>query len=136
MNKKGYTMIEVIITLTVTLSLAYGVITIPARLMREYNEYQELIDETNDLNVIRSSVIIDLEGVEVEKIDTNTLSIGDSVYRFSEEGLRRDKNGNVLLLSNDSYFFDLDGHLLRIYNDSQDLHFGLSTSFNRGEINE
>lgn len=136
MNKKGYTFIEVLITLTITLSIAYGVITVPVRLMQEYNSYQELIDETNDLNQIRTAVITDLQGVDVEEIDTNTLRIGNSVYKFAEDGIQRDKGGSVLVLSNEIYFFETDGELLHIYNDSNSLKFGLSTSLDRGELSE
>lgn len=136
MNKKGYTFIEVLITLTITLSIAYGVITVPTMVMKEYRDFQDLTSSINDGNVIRTSLTTDIQGGKIVAIDANTLTIGQKVYRFSEEGLKRDNNGDVSTLSDEIYFYTLDGEMLHIYNDTNSFKYATSSSFDRGELNE
>lgn len=144
LNKKGYTLIEVIIALTLTIPIVYGVITVPTTIMKEYNDLQELTSTINDSNVIRAALTTDIQGGKVEAIDDNTLAIGEKIYRFSESGLQRDNHGNVSKLSDEEYFYDLllDDKLLHIYkyNDAGDKVFNwkyaVASSFDRGELSD
>ena len=136
LNKKGYTLIEVLIALTLTIPIVYGVITVPTTIMKEYNDLQELISSINDSNVIRTSLTTDIQGGKVVAIDDNTLTIGEKIYRFSEEGLKRDNNGDVNKLSDEIYFYTLDGELLHIYNDTNSFKYAVASSFDRGELSD
>lgn len=136
LNKKGYTFIEVLITLTITLSIAYGVITVPTMVMKEYRDFQDLTSSINDNNAIRASLTTDIQGGKVAAIDANNLAIGEKIYRFSETGLQRDNHGDVSKLSDEVYFYRIDGELLHIYNDTNSFKYAISSSFDRGELNE
>lgn len=136
LNKKGYTFIEVLIALTLTIPIAYGVITVPTTIMKEYNDLQELTSSINDSNVIRASLTTDIQGGKVTAIDANYLAIGEKIYRFSETGLQRDNHGDVRKLSDEVYFYRIDGELLHIYNDTNSFKYAVASSFDRGELNE
>ena len=53
-NKRGFTVIELLITITLTLSIVYGALYIPIQFFKEYNDYsaisEKVIDEINILN--------------------------------------------------------------------------------------
>ena len=136
LNKKGYTLIEVLIALTLTIPIAYGVITVPTTLMKEYNELQELTSSINDSNVIRASLTTDIQGGKVTAIDANNLAIGEKIYRFSESGLQRDNHGDLRKLSDEVYFYSIDDELLHIYNDTNSFKYAVASSFDRGELSD
>ena len=136
LNKKGYTLIEVLIAVAITIPIAYGVITVPTTLMKEYNELQELTSSINDSNVIRTALTTDIQGGKVTAIDANNLAIGEKIYRFSEAGLQRDNHGDVNKLSDEIYFYTLDGELLHIYNDTNSFKYAVASSFDRGELSD
>lgn len=133
MNKKGFTFIEVLLTMAITISITYGVIILPAKLLQEYNEYNMLTVQTSDINLLRRSFTKDLSGVQAKEIDSSTLEIGDITYKFTDDGLKRDDNGSVIDLSSEVYFFELTGNNLNVYNENVSMEYGLSTSLNRGE---
>ena len=136
LNKKGYTLIEALIVLAITIPIAYGVITVPTTLMKEYNDLQELTSSINDSNVIRTALTTDILGGKVEAIDANNLAIGEKIYRFSESGLQRDNHGDVSKLSDEIYFYSIDGELLHIYNETNSFKYAVASNFDRGELSD
>ena len=134
MNKKGFTFIEVILTMAITLSITYGVVIFPAKIMQEYNEYNELVVETSDINLIRTALTKDLSGAQAEIVDAKTLKVGKGLYKFTDKGLKRDDGVSVVDLSSEVYSFQITGNMLHVYNDTVSIKYSLSTSLNRGEL--
>ena len=125
--------IEVLLTMAITISITYGVVILPTKLLQEYNEYNLLSVQTSDINLVRTSLTKDLSGVQAKEIDSSTLEIGDITYKFTEDGLKRDDNDSVIDLSSEVYFFELTENNLKVYNENVNMEYGLSTSLSRGE---
>lgn len=128
MNNKGFTVVELIMAIALTLTVVYGAIVIPTQMMRDYSEYNELVQETSDLNKIKKALSKDLEGVIVKELNFNTLQIGKSVYRFNQDGLYRESNGNNIKLSEQGVYYSIENKILNIYNDSMDLKYSIGNS--------
>ena len=143
MNNKGFAVIELLITLTLTLTIVYGVISVPTQLIKDYSEYQELIQYTNDINKTRKALSEDLESTLVKELDENTLQIGNKIYRFNDDGLYRESKGNTIELNSEKLYYNITnsnrGKLLRIYNGKVDLSYSINNSSfdlnSRGELN-
>lgn len=144
MDNKGFTVIELLITLTLTLTIVYGVISVPVQLLKDYSEYQKLIQYTNDTNKTRKALSKDLESTLVKALDENTLQIGNKIYRFNDDGLYRESKGNTVELNSEKLYYNITksnrGKLLHIYNGRVNLNYSINNSsfdlINRGELNE
>ena len=128
MNNKGFTVVELIMAISLTVTVVYGAIVIPTQMMRDYSEYNELVQETSDLNKIQKALSKDLEGVVVKELNFNTLQIGKSVYRFNQDGLYRENNGNNIKLSEQGVYYSIENKILNIYNDNMDLKYSIGNS--------
>ena len=128
MNNKGFTVVELIMAIALTLTVVYGAIVIPTQMMRDYSAYDELVQETSDLNKIKKALSKDLEGVVVKELNFNTLQIGKSVYRFNQDGLYRENNGNNIKLSEQGVYYSIENKILNIYNDNMDLKYSIGNS--------
>jgi len=128
MNNKGFTVVELIMAIALTLTVVYGAIVIPTQMMGDYLEYNELVQETSDLNKIKKALSKDLEGVVVKELNFNTLQIGKSVYRFNQDGLYRENNGNNIKLSEQGVYYSIENKILNIYNDNMDLKYSIGNS--------
>lgn len=143
MNNKGFTVIELLITLTLTLTIVYGVISVPTQLIKDYSEYQKLIQFTNDTNKTRKALSEDLESTLVKELDEKTLQIGNKIYRFNDDGLYRESKGNTIELNSEKLYYNITnsnrGKLLHIYNGKVDLSYSINNSSfdlnSRGELN-
>ena len=49
-NKRGFTIIELLITITLTLSIVYGALYIPIQFFKEYNDYSAVSEKVIDIN--------------------------------------------------------------------------------------
>ena len=128
MNNKGFTVVELIMAISLTVTVVYGAIVIPTQMMGDYLEYNELVQETSDLNKIKKALSKDLEGVVVKELNFNTLQIGKSVYRFNQDGLYRENNGNNIKLSEQGVYYSIENKILNIYNDNMDLKYSIGNS--------
>lgn len=143
-NNKGFTIIELLITLTFTLVIVYGVISVPTQLIKDYSEYQKLIQYTDDINKTRKALSMDLESTLVKALDENTLQIGNKLYRFDDDGLYRESKGNTVELNSEKLYYNITnsngGKLLHIYNGKINLSYSINNSSfdlnSRGESNE
>lgn len=143
MDNKGFTVIELLITLTLTLTIVYGVISVPTQLIKDYSEYQKLIQYTNDTNKTRKALSEDLESTMVKELDENTLQIGNKIYRFNDDGLYRESKGNTIELNSEKLYYNITnsnrGKLLHIYNGKVDLSYSINNSSfdlnSRGKLN-
>ena len=68
-NKRGFTIIELLITITLTLSIVYGALYIPIQFFREYNDYSAVSEKVIDINTLRATLTKDLYLPNIEKIN-------------------------------------------------------------------
>lgn len=130
MNKKGYTLIEVLMTIALVGMLMYSALYIPTDIMAKYNSYTIETKKMNDLIILRTAIISDLNNSYVEIIDTYKIKIGESIYTFGDKVLREDK-GNILNITDNQYSYKIENNSLIIYNDKISLNYNLSNSFKK-----
>lgn len=130
MNKKGYTLIEVLMTIALVGMLMYSALYIPTDIMAKYNSYTIETKKMNDLIILRTAIISDLNNSYVEIIDTYKIKIGESIYTFGDKVLREDK-GNILNITDNQYSYRIENNSLIIYNDKISLKYNLSNSFKK-----
>lgn len=132
MNNKGFSFIELLITITVAIPLVFTLIVIPANLLQDYKEYGVLTEYTSETRITKSSIVSDLEDLVVTAVDENNLVIGNSSYNFANDGLYRIKNGTELKLSSQPLEFQINNlegkETLRIYGENTDLEFSIGNS--------
>ena len=139
MNNKGFTVVELLVTISLTLVIVYGAIVVPTQMIQDYSEYDKLVQHTAYLNKIKEALYVDLEGNIVEEINQDTLQIGDSIYRFDKDGLYRENNGNNIRLNENKLYYNIENNIPNIYNDNINLNYSIGNfSFefkNRGDEN-
>lgn len=113
-NNKGFTLIELLVTLAFTSFIVYSVISMPTQLIRDYYEYKTLIQETGDLNKIRTALSNDLENGVVNQLDNNIIQVGNKRYIFNEDGLYRDN----VKVTEEELFYEISDGCLIVYNDN------------------
>lgn len=129
-NKRGFTIIEVMITLALAIGLIFSAIVIPTDLIQEYKDYTELVDHTFDTNKTKTALARDLESTYVKKLDENTIQIGESIYTFSTDGLYRMNGENNIKINDDQLFFEITNNnkALKVYSDKITLSYSINNS--------
>lgn len=134
MNKKGFTIVEMLIVISMTSFFAYSAIFLPTLLLMDYKDYRELSDYTTDIININKVVTKDLAnlGIDIEEIDEDNLSIGDIIYNFSDSGLYRKNNEINLKISDKPSGYKIEHYeankILNIYSEDVDLKFNINNS--------
>lgn len=126
LNKKGYTLLELVLVLTVSSIIFYSAFYFPTDLIRGHSDYSKISERVSDNHVLRKALILDLNNELIEKVDESTLMIGDKTYIFTDD-VKRDS----ISLTINSYEFNVDGNVLEIYNDETSLKFIVGSSFSK-----
>lgn len=128
-NKKGYTLLELIIVLAFSSAFLYSVFYVPIDMFKKDLEYTKFSEETSDVYLLRSAIAKDIVNENVVKVNDNTLTIGNKKYTFEENGVKRDS----VFITRNPYLFELNGDNLKIFNDNSTLEYKIGSSFSRGE---
>ena len=130
-NNKGYTLIEMIMVLALIGLLVYSMIYVPTDVLKRHTEFTIKSQKFNDLSLLRTSIMTDLNLGHLEKIDNETLIIGKSKYIFNSKTIRETDDTSIVL-TNSPLTFKLENNILIIYeNQSEILKYTTNNSFNR-----
>ena len=133
-NKRGFTIIELLITITLTLSIVYGALYIPIQFFREYNDYSAVSEKVIDINTLRATLTKDLYLPNIEKINESQLKINNNIYSFTETGVYREKLDKKIQLTETPFEYELTPSELTIYNENNQIKYSLnSLSLERGD---
>jgi len=96
--RKGFTLLEMVISLAMTSIFLLTVIYFPTQLAAQYKEFKAKIDYTESvINVFQSfSKDISAENGKII-VNVNDVTIGSSKYLFSETGIQRNNVDNLKL---------------------------------------
>lgn len=129
MNKnKGFTLLEVIIALSLVSVFIFTALYIPVDLIGSNKNFESKQEEIQDFLVLRKSVILDLKNGEVEAKD-NSVKIGKSTYSFSGERVAR--NGIVITRGKYNYKLNHNNSTIEIYNDDFKYEYLITTSLDK-----
>lgn len=135
-NKRGFTIIELLITITLTLSIVYGALYIPIQFFKEYNDYSAISEKVIDINTLRATLTKDLYLPDIEKIDESQLRINNNIYSFTETGVYWENLDNKIQLTESAFEYELTPSELTIYNENNQIKYSLnSLSLERGDSN-
>ena len=135
-NKKGFTIIELLITITLTLSIVYGALYIPIQFFNEYNNYSAISEKAIDINTLRATLTKDLYLPDIEKIDESQLRINNNIYIFTDTGVYWENLTNKIQLTETAFEYELTPSQLTIYNENNQIKYSLdSLSLERGDSN-
>lgn len=135
-NKRGFTIIELLITITLTLSIVYGALYIPIQFFKEYNDYSAISEKVIDINTLRATLTKDLYLPDIEKIDESQLRINNNIYSFTETGVYWENLDNKIQLTEAAFEYELTPSELTIYNENNQIKYSLnSLSLERGDSN-
>ena len=135
-NKRGFTIIELLITITLTLSIVYGALYIPIQFFKEYNDYSAVSEKVIDINTLRATLTKDLYLPNIEKINESQLKINNNIYSFTETGVYREKLDKKIQLTETPFEYELTPSELTIYNENNQIKYSLnSLSLERGDNN-
>ena len=133
-NKRGFTIIELLITITLTLSIVYGALYIPIQFFKEYNDYSAVSEKVIDINTLRATLTKDLYLPNIEKINESQLKINNNIYSFTENGVYREKLDKKIQLTETPFEYELTPSELTIYNENNQIKYSLnSLSLERGD---
>ena len=133
-NKRGFTIIELLITITLTLSIVYGALYIPIQFFKEYNDYSAVSEKVIDINTLRATLTKDLYLPNIEKINESQLRINNNIYSFTENGVYREKLDKKIQLTETPFEYELTPSELTIYNENNQIKYSLnSLSLERGD---
>lgn len=128
MNKKGYTLIEMLLVLALSSMLTYSVFLIPSTLYNGNVEYTKFADSISDNYHIRKVVSKDVAQGSITPINATNVKIGSHTYDFSE-GVKRDS----VKISNSNYSFTATKSTIKIFNGKVTMDYSVNSSFLRGE---
>lgn len=135
-NKRGFTVIELLITITLTLSIVYGALYIPIQFFKEYNDYSAISGKVIEINTLRATLTKDLYLPDIEEIDESQLRINNNIYIFTETGVYWENLDNKIQLTETAFEYELTPSELTIYNENNQLKYSLdSLSLERGDSN-
>lgn len=131
MNKKGYTIIEIAIVLTLSSMIAYSAFSIPVNVYKGNIEYTKFADSTSDNYHIRKFISKDISSGSIKKLNENTVEIGSHVYEFSDV-VKRDS----LDITKSKYSFSIEKSTIKVFNDEIEIGYSAKSSLSRGDTNE
>lgn len=124
MNKKGYTLIEMVVVLALSsifLLSAYSVTSFSYGKVKDYNEFS---DAVSDKYHIKKALSKDIVSSELEKLDENTVKIGSHIYEFSNV-IKRDS----IEITENKYSFIVKDSTIEIFNDNFKVSYTTKSSF-------
>lgn len=124
MNKKGYTLIEIVVVLALSsifLLSAYSVTSFSYGKVKDYNEFS---DTVSDKYHIKKTLSKDIVSSELEKLDENTVKIGSHIYEFSNV-IKRDS----IEITENKYSFIVKDSTIEIFNDNFKVSYTTKSSF-------
>lgn len=121
---KGFTIIELVFTLAISSIIVFSVFSIPADLMRTDNKQSEILENAREISLLKQSIVNDLMQGEIVE-NNNIITIGKSNYEFTDVVKRND-----VLITNNSYSYELGNDYIKIYNDN--VNFKLTTKSSMG----
>lgn len=132
MNNKGFSLIEVILSLAIVSFFAMLLIGMPTSLISEYKDYSNVSQVVTEESTLRSALTKDLSALSVE-LEGEALTIGkDRVYRFKHDGVYRQKGlQSELKLTSSPYNVSLSNNILTVFNDKSVLEYNVNSSFNK-----
>lgn len=123
-NNKGYTLIELMVVLAVSSIVLYSLLYMPIDIMKEQSAYDEFVDSSSDVYLLRKTIVKDLTNEYVKVENSNTITIGDNTYFFGDTV----KRGNQEITRN-SYSFEFTNNKLKIFNENVNLEYSIGSSF-------
>lgn len=121
MNKKGFTLIEVVISLSMGLFIFYSIIYVPTQLLKNYKTCDKILEQNMAINNLTNSITKDIS-ISNGNISTKNTSliIGESAYRFEKNGVYRTNKSKKTKLSNIEFDFDIEDDFLIISSRGED----------------
>lgn len=117
-NKKGYTLVELVVVLAFISTIIASVLYIPATLLSDNKEYEAFSDSVKSANALKTTLSSDILSENVEVLEANSLQIGEHIYKFSE-GVSRDG----IIVTDEIFEFSVDNNLLRVFNEDVNLEY-------------
>lgn len=117
MNDKGFTLLEISITLFIGLSIIYSIMFIPSQLLKIHNYMAEEVKITQSSTLLSAQLYKDIaiEQKNIMKLD-NVLKINDELsYVFTDTNIIRAKGSTTKIVSLYPASFILDDNVLEIY---------------------
>lgn len=118
LGNKGFTVIELLVSLLIMTLVVLIVIKTPADILVGYQKYKILHSETTSLKLIDLSIKKD---IELSKGDIrevgDTLYIGDVSYNFTNDGVKRIKELETLIIPTKDISYSIESNFLNIYTD-------------------
>lgn len=99
MNKKGFTLLEVMLATSMSLIVLYAVILIPNRIVMSYNGYQQEVTLNVTAHRVTSAIHTDLRQSPQIILTDEGFDIGDRSYAVNDEGILRTVHGQPQRLS-------------------------------------
>lgn len=124
MNKKGYTLIEMVVVLALSSIFLLSVYSVTSFSYGKVKDYNELSDIVSDKYHIKKALSKDIVSSELEKLDENTVKIGSHIYEFSNV-IKRDS----IEITENKYSFIVKDSTIEIFNDNFKVSYTTKSSF-------
>lgn len=115
-NKRGFTLIEVLLSITLSAGVFATLMVIPDRMFQSYMGYMDEVHFNQGSNAIVLAINEDLSQSFLAEETATGFTIGEHVYQFTEEGLFRQSGDSTVLLSGLALDYEIGTQDLRIYN--------------------
>lgn len=115
-NKRGFTLIEVLLSITLSAGVIAILTVIPNRMFQSYMGYMDEVQFNQGSNAIVLAINEDLSQSFLAEENATGFTIGEHVYRFTEEGLFRQSGDSTVLLSGLPLDFKIGTQDLQIFN--------------------
>lgn len=129
-NKKGFTAIELIIAIILTIPIIYSLVIVPADLYKEILKTEKYTEDIYELSLLKAHIIEDIESTILYEKD-NTLFIGKNKYIFNDNSVIR--NGEEV--AKNKYTYSLSNQTLELKGANANLVFYVNEKF-RGDRND
>lgn len=116
MNNKGFTLLEVSITLFIGIAMVYTVLFVPIQIINSHTYISKEITHLQDVSLFSAQFYKDIEKeIKNASENDNVLEMNDSLYyEFTEDGIVRNKNGVSKKITNQSSTYSLDNDILTV----------------------
>lgn len=119
-NEKGFTFIEALITLFLSMSAIITLAIIPQRILNSYGNYVDEAKYNLAYQTISLSISEDLGSANEIVATDSHFNIGDSEYHVNDEGVLRISNGKEVLLSTIPFEYTWTASHIHLINRSSD----------------
>lgn len=114
MNRKGYTLIEVMLAVSLSLMILFAVHLIPARIVESFAGYSREVTINQTSQTISSAVQTDLAQSYYIVPKPDGFEIGEVTYTFDSTGVIRHIAGKTQQLTELELTFSVDDDLLTV----------------------